>query len=344
MTNYKQFYNSWQSFAKPKRQLLLEVATIPAKISVNDFLNLTTRPDDLQIIKKNIADEPRGGEGESSITVEVDDYGNAKVVGHDGRHRALNFKLKAMKKRGIGLMQKLPELVAKEVLSKGGKQEDIEKEINHILFFGHPDKFQINIEPVKSLISWTEKESEKEKLDINVIVSNKEEGFNLADIKQFIGQFNKQFVLSKSQVLTGELKTVNLSDPINIGDAGITIKGYAVRIGNDLMGGGIKNFLIKQFSKYYSLQKNGYTGYAKILNDAYDITDQNGNKYKVALSPSQKDWYDRNDPNPALAKKDYTVKGSNSLNLEPPPYENYGDNLEAKEKVNSEILFTIKKK
>ena len=46
--NYNKFYNVWQGFAKPKRQLLLERTTIPAQIEPDDFLALTTDEEELQ--------------------------------------------------------------------------------------------------------------------------------------------------------------------------------------------------------------------------------------------------------------------------------------------------------
>jgi hypothetical protein len=53
MTNYKQFYNAWHSFAKPKRELLVEEEQLnPQMANVNSqqFLRLTVPPADIERI------------------------------------------------------------------------------------------------------------------------------------------------------------------------------------------------------------------------------------------------------------------------------------------------------
>lgn len=94
MTNYKQFYNAWRGFTKPKRELLLERTVVPAAIKPDDFLALTTDAEEL----KRIQDYPSIKEpfniekaGTLSIAVELD--GNrAKVIDHEGRNRAFAAK------------------------------------------------------------------------------------------------------------------------------------------------------------------------------------------------------------------------------------------------------------
>ena len=95
MTKYKQFYNAWQSFAKPKRELLVERTIIPAGIKPDDFLSLTTDAEEL----KRIQDYPSIKEpfniekaGTLSLAIELDDTGRGKVVNHEGRNRAFAAK------------------------------------------------------------------------------------------------------------------------------------------------------------------------------------------------------------------------------------------------------------
>lgn len=55
MTNYKQFYNAWQGFAKPKRQLLLEdVGGEKVDVVSERFLFLTTPKKDYDTIQNFI--------------------------------------------------------------------------------------------------------------------------------------------------------------------------------------------------------------------------------------------------------------------------------------------------
>lgn len=95
MTNYKQFYNSWMGFAKPKRRLLLERTVVPAAIKPDDFLALTTDAAELERITSFPSiKEPFNIEkaGTLSIAVELDPTGRAKVVDHEGRNRAFAAK------------------------------------------------------------------------------------------------------------------------------------------------------------------------------------------------------------------------------------------------------------
>lgn len=95
MTNYKNFYNAWQSFAKPKRELLLERTVVPASIKPDDFLALTTDEEELKrIMDTPSIKEPFNAEkaGTLSLAVELDGSGNGKVINHEGRNRAFAAK------------------------------------------------------------------------------------------------------------------------------------------------------------------------------------------------------------------------------------------------------------
>ena len=95
MTNYNKFYNAWSSFAKPKRQLLLERIIVAAQIRPDDFLALTTDAAELErIMTKPSIKEPYDAEkaGTVSLSVMLDDSGNAKVVEHEGRNRSYAAK------------------------------------------------------------------------------------------------------------------------------------------------------------------------------------------------------------------------------------------------------------
>jgi hypothetical protein len=99
MTNYRQFYNAWQGFAKPKRELLLEEISISAKISPDDFLALTTDAEELkQIMDKPSVQtpfDPNYGDSKfvAQLVVNLDNNGNAFVSSHDGRNRSYSAKL-----------------------------------------------------------------------------------------------------------------------------------------------------------------------------------------------------------------------------------------------------------
>jgi hypothetical protein len=101
MTNYRQFYNAWQGFAKPKRELLLERTVVAAQIEPDDFLTLTTDQEELKrIMSQPSIKEPFDAEkaGVVSLAVELDDSGNAKVVDHEGRNRCYAAKMAGLKK------------------------------------------------------------------------------------------------------------------------------------------------------------------------------------------------------------------------------------------------------
>lgn len=95
MTNYNKFYNVWTSFAKPKRQLLLERTIVAAQIKPDDFLALTTDAAELErIMTKPSIKEPFDAEkaGTVSLSVKLDPSGNAKVIEHEGRNRSFAAK------------------------------------------------------------------------------------------------------------------------------------------------------------------------------------------------------------------------------------------------------------
>ena len=99
MTKYKSFYNAWQGFAKPKRQLLLERTIIPAHITPDDFLALTTDEEEMDILINHPSiKEPFDAEKAGTVTlaVRLANDGTAKVIDHEGRNRSY-----AAKKAGI---------------------------------------------------------------------------------------------------------------------------------------------------------------------------------------------------------------------------------------------------
>jgi hypothetical protein len=108
MTNYKQFYNAWHGFAKPKRQLLLERTTIPAMISPDDFLALTTDAEELERIIKNPSVKGQFDfakmETNPSLSINIDNTGNGKVIEHEGRNRAYAAKLSDIKKIPVDII------------------------------------------------------------------------------------------------------------------------------------------------------------------------------------------------------------------------------------------------
>jgi len=344
MTNYKQFYNSWQSFAKPKRQLLLEELKLPISIEIGDFLRLTTTPQDLENIKYNIS---RGGfknDGEGSLIVIVDESGNAKVTNHEGRHRAVTAKLKMMKEKGIRLMEMLPALV-KDAASKSGdigSEQDVEREVDHILLLGYPDKIKVNIDNMtKNLISEVDDISDREKINILLIIENKDQGFQYSDIRQFVGQFDKTATVPRTATLSRQTN-IDASDPIKIGQS-LDILGYDVDVGYNLHSAGIQNVLYKKYSGSSQFQKNGLREYVKLLANAYTVVDNKGNEYEIVFTTGQPDFLSRNERDPEKQGKRW-ITSTNNIHLKPHPYIVYGDTIEAKEKVNSEITFTIKKK
>jgi len=107
MTNYKQFYNSWMGFAKPKRELLLERTVVLAEIKPDDFLALTTDEEELKrIMDAPSIKEPFSAEkaGTLSLAIELDNSGNGKVVDHEGRNRAFAAKQAGLDKVPVNII------------------------------------------------------------------------------------------------------------------------------------------------------------------------------------------------------------------------------------------------
>jgi hypothetical protein len=95
MPNYKQFYNAWKGFTKPKRELLLEEngsLIVIEKMDPRDFLELTTDPETYQsLINKPTIKTPykKSMAGTLSLVVELESDGFAKVKSHEGRNRSV---------------------------------------------------------------------------------------------------------------------------------------------------------------------------------------------------------------------------------------------------------------
>lgn len=354
MTNYKQFYNAWQSFAKPKRELLLEEVRFQTQMNVAHFLALTTRAADneLENIKKSISKGGFANQAEPSLTVDVDDKNNATVIGHDGRHRATNFKLNTMK-QNVGLVKKLTDLIKQS----GVQDLNIEKETNHILLFGYPDSVKLNIDDqTRKEISVANEQSDKAKLNISIYVNNKNEGFNYNSIKQFIGQFDKGVrIPNETLIRKPPANQIDPLDPLKIGNEEKTINGYDVDVGTKRHAAGIKNFLRNKKFEIDPSEKLLFSEYVILLNKAYIITDNNGMKYEIVHKSGQPEWekpmsskYENQLEKPEMV---FFKTSMRDIELNPHPYNQFipdpsnpkNEDYSAKEKANK-LTFTIKKK
>ena len=354
MTNYKQFYNAWQSFAKPKRELLLEELRFQTQMNVAHFLALTTRAADneLEIIKKSISKGGFSNKAEPSLTVDVNDENSAIVTGHEGRHRATNFKLNTMK-QNVGLVKKLGDLIKQS----DAQDLDLEKEINHILLFGYPDSVKLNIDDqTRKEISAANVQSDKAKLNISIYVNNKNEGFNYDSIKQFIGQFDKGVrIPNETSIRKPAANQIDSSDPLKIGDKELPIKGYDIDLPTKRHAAGIKFFLRNKKFEIDPSEKLLFADYVKLLNKAYEVTDNNGVKYEITLVSGQPEWekpmsaaYNNQQEKPEMVFFKTSMK---DIGLNPHPYDQFipnpkepkNEDYPAKEKANK-LTFTIKKK
>lgn len=296
MTNYKQFYNSWQSFAKPKKELILEQVAIPVqnsqlevnrdsehsfkiKVKSSEFLKLITNEQELALAANRAAEKGQFDPSKvGKVYLRLDNRGVVKE--HEGR--ATNFMN----------------------MQANGPEAEIEAEI---------------IIPIHKRLN---------RLDFPFIRGQR----GLADGLEI--PFNDLFPATKE-----ELK-FDASDPIKIGD-NLDIPGYDVDVGFKLHSAGIQNVLIKKYSDSLAFQKIGLLEYVKLLNNAYTVVDNSGRVYKIVFTTGQPDYLDRNEQYPEGKRWETST---NFIHLDPHPYIVYGDNLKAKEKVNSEITFTIKKK
>ncbi len=374
MTNYKQLYNAWQSFAKPKRQLLLERVEVPAKLYVGNFLKLTTNAGLMDIIKDEAfkgtrikGDFIQSKAGEVSLSVNVDASGNAQVVEHEGRHRAYALKLSTMKKSISSIVDDVPKFASKIGLNLS--IEEINKEINQLLIYQKSDaltkgvsdmpesesnaakrklKAEAKAEAQKQLESmiksfrFADEQADKTAQIMGIIVVSNKEQVNLQkDIKQFIGQFDKSIVIPQYSVASIRQVAKNLDNPLNITQP-ITIPGYNVRPEGKFENVGIMPYINNRYNNDSNLRIDGMAKFAELFSKVYKVTDSNGKEYSLAFKEPV-DFFNQDDPNPELRGKKYAYTGTNSFNLEPHPYLVYGDSLEAKEKANS-LSYTISKK
>jgi hypothetical protein len=241
--NYKNFYNAWQGFAKPKRQLLVERTEIPAHIKPEDFLALTadaaemekikksfakTRPDSPEIVNDRFTNNIFNPEhiGTVSLSVNIDPAGNAKVINHEGRHRCYAVIL---------------------------YNEKVKKKI-------------IDGQPI-------------EKVNLDIIVPDKE-GAKIGDIKQFTSAITSA-VVSRFKVFPRDV-TFDEKNPLRLKDDSMDFTGYSFKNKYDFESDGFRFRLQKMYNNDNALRDKGYDGFVKAVNDAYTITDSSGNTYELA--------------------------------------------------------------
>lgn len=368
MTNYKHLYNAWLGFAKPKRQLLLERVEVPVKLYIGSYLKLTTDDELMQSIKDDTFKQSRikgdfeqAKAGEISLSVNIDDSGNAQVVDHEGRHRAYALKISTMKKSISSIVGDVPEFVKKIGLNLSG--EEINKEINQLLIYQTSDaltkgvsdmpesnaaKRKLKAEAQKQLESmiksfrFADEQADKTAQIIGVIiVANKEQANLQKDIKQFIGQFNKSVVIPTYSVASIRQVIKNLDNPLNITEP-VTVEGYNHIPKGTFKYVGIIPFINDRYNNDSALRQDGKAKFADLFSKVYKVTDSEGKEYSLAFK-NNVEFFNRDDPKPEMRGKKYGYTGTLWLNLEPHPYLVYGDSIEAKEKANS-LSYTISKK
>jgi hypothetical protein len=369
MTNYKQFYNAWQGFAKPKRQLLLERVELPVKFYVGDYLRLTTNSELLNAIKDDIFAKKRiKGDfdpkeaGEIQLSVDLDDTGNAQVVYHEGRHRALALKIAKMKEGLSGTIQDLAAIMT----NLGIPQEQISDEIDRVFIYGQSetlskafDNMSTSNEKKRKLKAETEKklkhilhliDGEAKMVDrsaqINGVlrIANKE-NVGFMDIKKFIGEFDKSVVVPRHDLVSIRPVVKNIDNPLQLTEP-VSIVGYQYYPQGEYEEKGIIPYLSKVYHNDSALQQGGYPGYAKLLDNVYTVTDSEGKQYNISYGP-RVDFHRADERDPSLRNKRYGGT-LNLLKLEPQPYIEYSKNRDdpdytGKDKANS-LTYTIKKK
>jgi len=376
MTNYKQFYNAWHSFAKPKRQLLLENVRVPVKFRVGDYLALTTDAELMKMIKDEAFEgkriegdfDPKKA-GEVQLSVNVDDSGNAEVVYHEGRHRAYALKLAKMKQSLTGIIADIPEFA--KLVGSTASEEEIKKEIDRIFIYGESElltnavanmstsnekKRKLKVEAEKKLkqILYNVNAEDKQAgitAEINGVltVANKDDVNFTRDIKQFIGEKDKSVVIPRYAVASPRPVVKNVENPLQITEP-VTVEGYDYYPKGKFQKAGIINYLSKLYHNDSALQQGGYSEFAKMLNNAYTVTDSQGKEYGFGFG-NRIEFFET-DPqlerNPELRGTRFKHTGTNWLKLEPQPYAVYSQNpddpdVSGKEKANS-LSYTVKKK
>ncbi len=376
MTNYKNFYNAWQSFAKPKRELLLENMRIPVKFNVGDYLRLTTDVELMKMIKDDAFEgqriegdfDPKKA-GEVQLSVNVDDSGNAEVVYHEGRHRAYALKLAKMKQSLSGIIADIPEFA--KLIGLNISEEDMKKEIDRIFIYGESElltnavanmstsnekKRKTKLEAEKKLkqifhlVDAEDKRAEKTAQINGVLtVANKDNiNFN-RDIRQFIGEKDKSVIVPRYSLGTPRQVVKNVDNPLQITEP-TTVEGYDYYPKGKFQKAGIMNYVSKIYHNDSALQEGGYPEFIKLLNNAYTVTDSNGKEYQFGFG--QRVEFFETDPElerrPELRGTRYKPTGMKWLKLEPQPYVIYSKNPDdpdytGKDIANS-LTYTIKKK
>ena len=246
--NYNKFYNAWTSYAKPKRELLLEESNPTVRMKAKDFFKLlpgTQTQDDLEKLDKSIEAKKASkfisgkldlSRNPFSLTVDIDASGNATVNNHNGRHRA-------------------------RMLITG----DTGDEANAI------DK--INLPGAEKEIS------------VNVTIRNSAKpNATLADIKRFIGQADSR----NNTVAEFSISSGTSSADISGAAADVDIRtgnflGYSIlSLGNEVRG--VHRHILDSLNKYKDSSPQKYINFCNKVNESYAFTDSSGKSYTLVVN------------------------------------------------------------